>query len=121
MFYAACRERAAAVWAVGLAVFIAGLLPALDSPALLPKRRMKQAELFQEWIEIHRENALINELVSSTETVGGGLEILRGMAVYPVVINRSPVSGYFSGRMPTASRIWSRNPRAFCRAFCAPA
>lgn len=85
MFHAARRERAAAVWAVGLAVFIAGLLPALDSPALLPKRRMKQAELFQEWIEIHRENALIDELVSSTETVGGGLEILRGMAVYPRV------------------------------------
>lgn len=85
MFHAARRERAAAVWAVGLAIFIAGLLPALDFPALLPKRRMERTELSREWTEIHREKALFDELDSFEEKLGGELEIVRGMAVYPRV------------------------------------
>lgn len=78
--------RTGAVWALGFCLFIAGLLPVMDSAGTRPKILPTQTELFQDWRASRSEYALLDEVMAVGERVDqGGLEFVSGLAVYPRV------------------------------------
>lgn len=79
-------ERVGAVWALGFCLFIAGLLPVMDSAGTRPKILLVQAELFQDWRALRSEYALLDEVMAVGERVDRGeLEFVSGLAIYPRV------------------------------------
>ena len=79
-------ERVGAVWALGFCLFIAGLLPVMDSAGTRPKDLPMPTELFQDWRAARSEYALLDEVMAVGERVDRGeLEFVSGLAIYPRV------------------------------------